>query len=150
MILLVEDNPDDEMLTLRAFRKNQITHQVIVARTGEEALELLFNASTSAGSDSAMEPRLVLLDLNLPKIDGHEVLRQIRLDERTKLLPVVVLTSSNEDDDIITSYTAGANGYICKPVGLEEFVDAVRVLAPFWLALNVVPSRRHGNSHGQP
>lgn len=143
MILLVEDNRDDELFALRAFRKNQIAHRVIVARTGDEALELLFR--TGAGDDAAIAPRMVLLDLNLPTIDGHEVLRQIRADARTKLVPVVVLTSSKEDNDIVTSYTLGANGYLCKPVAFEEFVDAVRVLAPFWLTLNIVSSGRRGN-----
>lgn len=139
MILLVEDNRDDEMLMLRAFRKNKINQPVVVARSGEEALELLFRTGEGAGEGATIAPRLVLLDLNLPKIDGHEVLRQIRTDERTRIVPVVVLTSSTEDDDIVTSYELGANSYLCKPVSFEEFVDVVGVLAPFWLTTNIVP-----------
>jgi two-component system response regulator len=137
MILLVEDNPDDEMLALRAFRRNQMVNKIVVARTGEEALELLLGVGTDR---DVLAPRLVLLDLNLPKISGHEVLRQIRADARTKLLPVVVLSSSKEQEDIITSYELGANSYVRKAVGLGDFVDAVRVLGQFWLCLNNVAS----------
>jgi two-component system, response regulator len=141
MILLIEDNRDDEALTLRVLRKNKIVDTVVVARTGEEALEFLFGAPHVSGTDSAIGPRLILLDINLPVIGGHEVLRRIRADERTKLLPVVILTSSNEEKDVIASYMLGANSYLCKPVGLAEFAEVVRILGHFWLLLNIVSPR---------
>lgn len=131
-ILLVEDNPDDEALTLRALKKNNILNKVVVARDGAEALEFLFTAGTEP-------PSLILLDLNLPKIDGLEVLRRLRADERTQLIPVVVLTSSKLDEDIIGSYRNGANGYVRKPVEFAEFAAAVSTLGLFWLLLNEAP-----------
>ncbi len=130
-ILLVEDNPDDEMLTLRALKKNNIANEVTVAHDGAEAVSLLFPAGGPDGRFS-----LVLLDLNLPKVDGLEVLRKIRSDDSTRLIPVVVLTSSREQEDVITSYSNGANAYVRKPVKFAEFVDAVSTLGVFWLILN--------------
>jgi two-component system, response regulator len=130
-ILLVEDNPDDEALTLRALKRNKILNKVTVARDGAEALGFLF----SEGSDVS-PPGLILLDLKLPKIDGLEVLRRLRADERTQFIPVVVLTSSKLDEDIIASYRNGANGYVRKPVKFDEFAEAVSTLGMFWLLLN--------------
>jgi two-component system response regulator len=131
-ILLVEDNPDDEALTLRALRRNKILNEVTVAHDGAEALELLF----ADGSGDVPPPGLILLDLKLPKIDGLEVLRRLRADERTQFIPVVVLTSSKLDEDIIASYRNGANGYVRKPVKFAEFAEAVSTLGMFWLLLN--------------
>jgi two-component system response regulator len=131
-VLLVEDNPDDEALTLRALRKNSILNEVTVARDGAEALGLLFPED---GSEFPL-PGLILLDLNLPKVSGLEVLRRIRTDERTRLIPVVVLTSSRLENDVPASYRSGANAYIRKPVGFAEFAEAVRTLGMFWLILN--------------
>jgi len=142
VILLVEDNPDDEALTLRAFKKNQIMNEVIVARDGAEALDYLFATGSYADRDVSVTPSLILLDLKLPKIDGLEVLRRIRADERTKLLPIVVLTSSKEEQDIINGYNLGANSYVRKPVDFNQFSEAVRNLGLYWLVLNeLVPSR---------
>jgi two-component system response regulator len=138
-ILLVEDDPDDEALTLRALRKNNIANEVIVARDGAEALDYLFAAGAHAGRDTSVRPQVVLLDLKLPKVDGLEVLRRLRADERTRLLPVVILTSSKEDQDIISGYSLGANSYICKPVEFEQFREAVRQLGLYWLVLNMPP-----------
>lgn len=137
MILLVEDNEDDEALMILALRKGASATRIVVARTGEDAIVLLLGDDAQGG----MAPTLVLLDLNLPKIDGHEVLRRIRSDERTRYLPVVVFTSSNEDKDVAASYALGANSHVRKPVCFAEFVDAVRVLGPFWLDLNLVPPK---------
>jgi two-component system response regulator len=131
-ILLVEDNPDDEALTLRALKKNNILNKVAVAHDGAEALEFLF----TAGADP---PSLILLDLNLPKINGQEVLSRLRADERTQFIPVVVLTSSKLDEDIIASYRNGANGYVRKPVEFGKFATAVSTLGLFWLLLNEAP-----------
>ena len=136
-ILLVEDNPDDEALTLRALKKNNILNEVVVARDGAEALEVLFATGAHAGRQAL--PQLVLLDLKLPKIDGLDVLRRLRADPRTRLQPVVVLTTSIEERDVVTSYDLGANSYIRKPVDFEQFVDAVRQLGIYWLVLNVPP-----------
>jgi two-component system, response regulator len=130
-ILLVEDNPDDEALTIRALKRNKILNKVTVAHDGAEALGLLF----TEGSDVS-PPGLILLDLKLPKIDGLEVLRRLRADERTQYIPVVVLTSSKLDEDIIASYRNGANGYVRKPVKFDEFAEAVSTLGMFWLLLN--------------
>ena len=138
-ILLVEDNADDEALTLRAFKKNNIGNPVAVARDGAEALDHLFGSDGRAAGDL---PQVVLLDLKLPKVDGLEVLRRIRADDRTRLLPVVILTSSREEQDIVESYRLGANSYVRKPVNFEEFVEAARQLGLYWLLLNEVPSRR--------
>jgi two-component system response regulator len=131
-ILLVEDNKDDELLTLRAFKKNNILNPVVVARDGVEALDYLFGSG-------ALAPQLVLLDLNLPRIGGLEVLRRIREDERTRLVPVVMLTSSREEEDIIRSYSLGANAFVRKPVEFGEFIRAVQTLGLFWLLLNDPP-----------
>jgi two-component system response regulator len=141
-ILLVEDNPDDEALTLRALQKNRIVNPVTVARDGVEALDFLFGRGTHAGRDIQDQPQLVLLDLNLPRLDGLEVLKHIRADERTRFLAVVVLTSSMEDNDVITSYVNGANAYVHKPVEYDQFCAAVHALGSFWLLLNQPPPRR--------
>jgi two-component system response regulator len=143
-ILLVEDNPDDQALTLRALKKNKILNEVVVASDGVEALDYLFGTGAHAGRDLREQPQLVLLDLKLPKIDGLEVLRRLRADTRTRLQPVVILTTSNEDRDILSSYELGANSYIRKPVDFEQFMDAVRQLGLYWLVLNVAPPPRGG------
>ena len=140
-ILLVEDNPDDETLTLRAFKKHKFTPRMIVARDGNEALDYLFGKNKYADRDTRELPALVLLDLQLPKIGGLDVLRQLRANENTKLLPVVILTSSTENTDINSSYKLGANSYIRKPVNFDEFSDTVGLLAPYWLKLNQQPKR---------
>jgi two-component system, response regulator len=139
VILLVEDNPDDEELTLRALKKNNIRNDVVVARDGAEALEYLMGPGGAAGGASHAAPQVVLLDLKLPKVDGLEVLRRIRADERTRRLPVVILTSSNEEKDLLASYDHGANSYIRKPVDFTQFTDAVRHLGLYWLGLNEPP-----------
>lgn len=131
-ILLVEDNPDDEALTLRAFKKSGIRNEVVVLRDGAEALAYLFPGN----GDIVPRPALILLDLNLPKVGGLEVLRRMRADERTQLIPVVVLTSSKLDEDILDSYRNGANAYVRKPVNFSDFAEAVRTLGVFWLLLN--------------
>ncbi len=130
-ILLVEDNPDDERLTLRALRRGHLANSVVVARNGEEALQQVFGPG--------LLPCVVLLDLKLPKVDGLEVLRQIRGSDRTRLLPVVVLTSSSEDRDIIESYSLGANSYVRKPVNIDEFTEAVRQLGLYWALISELP-----------
>ena len=135
-ILLVEDNPDDVELTLRAFKRNGIANEVIVATDGEEALDYLFATGKHAGRDPSVMPTVVLLDLKLPKVMGLDVLRRLRADERTKRLPVVVLTSSNEERDIITSYDLGANSFVRKPVDFAQFLEAARQLGLYWLVLN--------------
>lgn len=135
-ILLVEDNPDDEELTLLAFQQNKIANTITVAHDGAEALELLFGPDDKGGSIS---PAVVLLDLNLPKVSGLDVLRRIRADERTRFLPVVVLTSSQEERDLLDSYRLGCNSYVCKPVNFAEFLEAVRQLGLYWLLLNKTP-----------
>ena len=139
VILLVEDNTDDEALTLRALSKNNIANQVVVARDGVEALDYLFCTGAHAGRDVSHQPQLILLDLKLPKIDGLEVLKRLRADERTKHVPIVVLTSSMEQRDIVACYDDGANSYIRKPVDFEEFLKAVNQLGMYWLLMNVVP-----------
>lgn len=136
LILLVEDNPDDELLMLRALKKNHILNRVVVARDGVEALDYLFSTDTSAGENAEPLPQLVLLDLKLPKINGHEVLKRMRADRRTKYIPVVVLTSSTEEQDIISSYDLGANGFVQKPVDFNEFVEAANQLGVYWLGIN--------------
>ena len=139
LILLVEDNPDDEALTLRALKKSHVMNEVVIARDGVEALDYLFATGAYAGRDESVMPHLVLLDLKLPKVDGLEVLRRMRADERTRLLPVVVLTTSNEQRDIIDSYSFGANSYIRKPVDFLQFTEAVQQLGLYWLLLNIGP-----------
>jgi two-component system, response regulator len=139
VILLVEDNPDDEALTLRALKKNDIRNQVVVARDGAQALEYLFGTGERKERNPEVLPELVLLDLKLPRVDGLEVLRRIRADERTRLLPVVILTSSKEQRDLVEGYGYGANSYIRKPVDFGQFVEAVRQLGLYWLVLNETP-----------
>ncbi len=138
-ILLVEDNPDDEELTLRALRHHKIADNVVVAHDGVEALDFLFSRGDFAEQHSSSLPNVVLLDLNLPRVNGHEVLKAMRADERTRTLPVVVLTSSNEEIDIQTSYRSGANSYIRKPVDYRQFVDAVEKIGNYWLKFNQGP-----------
>jgi len=135
-ILLVEDNPDDVALTLRALRKNNIANEVIVANDGVEALDYLFGTGAYAGRDVSKIPEVVLLDLKLPRIDGLKVLERLRSDERTKIAPVVILTSSKEEQDLVRSYKLGANSYIRKPVDFTQFSEAVRQLGLYWLVLN--------------
>ncbi len=139
MILLVEDNRDDEALTLRALQKNNIKNEVVVAHDGVEALDYLFGTGSYTGRDLTETPQVILLDLKLPRVDGLEVLRRLRADERTRLLPVVILTSSNEDQDRIKSYGLGANSYVRKPVDFTQFIEAVRQLGLYWLILNQPP-----------
>jgi two-component system, response regulator len=138
-VLLVEDNPDDEALTLRAFRKNNLSNAIDVARSGAEALDYLFATGAYADRDIKDLPQVVLLDLNLPKIGGLEVLRRLRADERTQALPVVVLTSSKEERDLVDSYRFGCNSYVRKPVNFDEFLDATLQLGLYWLILNEAP-----------
>jgi two-component system response regulator len=138
-ILLVEDNPDDVELTLRALKKNNITNEIVVVRDGAEALDYLAGTGAYKGRDTNDMPTVVLLDLKLPKIDGIELLRRIRSEGKTKLLPVVVLMSSKEEKDLINSYSLGANSYIRKPVDFNQFVDAVKQLGMYWLLLNEPP-----------
>ena len=136
MILLVEDNRDDEALTLRALKKNNIKNEVVVARDGVEALDFLMGTGSHAGRDLSVMPQVIFLDLKLPKVDGLEVLRRVRAHERTRLLPIVILTSSNEEQDRINGYGLGANSYVRKPVDFAQFIEAVRQLGLYWLILN--------------
>lgn len=139
IILLVEDNPDDVKLTERALKKSKILNELMVARDGVEAVDYLFGTGKYAGRDTRALPQVVLLDLKMPRMDGLEVLQRIRADERTKLLPVVVLTTSSEDRDRVESYKLGANSYIRKPVDFDQFVSAVQNLGLYWLVLNEAP-----------
>lgn len=139
VILLTEDNPDDVQLTLRALKKSKILNEVIVAQDGVEALDYLFGTGKYAGRDTKILPQVVLLDLKMPKMDGLEVLQRIRSDARTKLLPVVVLTTSSEDRDRVESYKLGANSYVRKPVDFNQFAEAVNQLGLYWLVLNETP-----------
>jgi CheY-like chemotaxis protein len=139
VILLVEDNPDDEALARRALEKNRIANELIVVRDGAEALDFLFATGAYAERDDSLRPQLILLDLKLPKIDGLEVLRRIRADERTKLLPVVILTTSDEERDRVQSYTHHANSFVRKPVDFVEFTEAIRQIGLYWLVLNEPP-----------
>jgi two-component system response regulator len=138
-ILLVEDNPDDVDLTLRALKKNNIINEIVVVNDGAQALDFLFCKGAYASRDPSRMPAVILLDLKLPKIDGLEVLRRIRADERTKRLPVVILTSSRQEEDLLQSYSLGANSYIRKPVDFHQFSDAVQQLGLYWLVLNEPP-----------
>ena len=138
-ILLVEDNPNDVELTLHALKKNNLTNRVYVVRDGAEALEYLFSSGAYAGRDINQTPKVILLDLKLPKVDGMEVLKRIKADERTRSIPVVVLTSSREERDIVDSYRLGVNSYITKPVDFDQFTEAVRQLGLYWLLLNQPP-----------
>lgn len=142
MILLVEDNPDDEALTIRALSKNNVANDIVVVRDGAEALDYLFGTGTHAGRDPLNLPQVTLLDLKLPKVDGLEVLRRIRSDPRTQMLPVVILTSSKEEQDLIRAYSSGANSYVRKPVDFNQFVDAIGRLGLYWLVLNEPPPHR--------
>ena len=139
VILLVEDNPDDELLTLRALRKTGVQNKVVVAHDGVEALDYLFASGPHAGRDPAAVPQLVLLDLKLPRVDGLEVLKRLRSDERTRRLPVVILSSSKEQRDMLDGYGFGANSYVRKPVNFEQFVTVVELLRRYWLGLNEDP-----------
>ncbi len=143
-ILLVEDNPDDEALTLRALEKNNIRNKVVVAHDGVEALDYVFGTGSYAGRDVTILPEIILLDLKLPRLDGFEVLRRIPADDRTKLLPVVILTSSKEEQDLMNGYKSGANSYVRKPVDFAQFTESVRQLGLYWLILNEPPMGRHG------
>ncbi len=142
VILLVEDNPDDVALTLRAFKRSHVSNPITVARDGIEALDFLFGRGVHADRAHASLPTIVILDLKLPKLDGLGVLKALRADERTKLLPVVILTSSKEEQDLISGYTLGANSYVRKPVDFAEFVEAVKVLGIYWLMMNESPPER--------
>jgi two-component system response regulator len=139
VILLVEDNPDDEALTLRAFKKNNITNEVVVARDGAEALDYIFGTNKHAGRDPSEWPALVLLDIHLPKVSGLDVLRMIRSDERTRAMPVVILTSSKEEEDVAKGYELYANSYVRKPVDFSQFLEAVRQIGMYWLLHNQAP-----------
>ncbi len=139
VILLVEDNPDDVQLTLRALKKSKIANDVVIAQDGVEAMDYLFATGKYTGRDRRILPQVILLDLKMPRLDGFEVLHRLRSDERTRLLPVVVLTTSSEDRDRVESYKLGANSYIRKPVDFEQFVDAVQQLGLYWLVLNEAP-----------
>jgi two-component system response regulator len=136
LVLLVEDNPNDEVLTLRGLRRNKIANEIIVARDGQEALDYLFGM----GGRERVIPALILLDMNLPKLNGLDVLRRIRADERTKTLPVVILTSSRQERDLVESYQLGCNSYVCKPLDFDEFIKAANTLSVYWLILNEPPN----------
>jgi two-component system response regulator len=138
-ILLVEDNPDDVELTLRAFRKNKIANKIVVVRDGAEALDYLFGNRAYADRDTSDTPRIILLDLKLPKLNGLQVLERLRANEHTKLIPVVILTSSKEEQDMIHGYKSGANSYVRKPVDFNQFVEAVRHIGLYWLLINETP-----------
>ena len=144
-ILLVEDSSDDEALTLRALKKNNIMNEVVVARDGAEALDYLFGTGPHARRDLTVMPQVILLDLKLPKVDGLQVLRQLRANQLTRLLPVVILTSSNEEQDRIDGYGLGANSYVRKPIDFGQFIDAIQQLGLYWLILNEpAPTRKRG------
>lgn len=136
IILLVEDNEDDEILTRRAFQKNNVKNEIVVAHDGREALDWLFGEGEHAGRDTTVQPEIVLLDVNMPRVGGLEVLERIRADDRTSLVPVVMLTSSKQEEDLVRSYELGANSYVRKPVEFDAFVDAVRTLGIYWLMIN--------------
>ena len=139
IILLVEDNPDDRILTVRALKQHNISNEIKEVKDGQEALDYLFGEGEYAGRNTAVQPQIILLDLKLPRVDGLEVLQRIRADSRTRRLPVVILTSSNEQKDKISSYNLGANSYVRKPVDFNEFIEAARQLGMYWLMLNEAP-----------
>lgn len=139
MILLVEDNPDDEALTMRALKQSKLANEIVITRDGSEALEFMFGTGKYEGREVSHTPAVVLLDLKLPKLSGLEVLERLRADPRTKLVPVVVLTSSSEDEDMLRSYQLGANSYVRKPVVFGKFADAVSQLGLYWVLLNQLP-----------
>ncbi len=145
-ILLVEDNPDDRELTIRALKKNNLANHVVVTKDGQEAIDFLFARGSFANRNTTEKPKVILLDLKLPKVDGLEVLRQIRLNEQTKLIPVVVLTSSHVERDLVESYKLGVNSYVVKPVEFEKFVQAVSELGLYWGVLNKTPHAIQGGS----
>jgi len=147
-ILLVDDNPDDVEMTLMAFRKSNIANEVVVVNDGQEAIDYLHGTGAWQGRNCLAMPNIILLDLNLPKVNGLQVLRRIRADAKTKLLPVVVLTTSSEDNDLVSSYDLGANSYVRKPVEFEQFVEAVRQLGRYWLSVNERPPSPGNLSHG--
>lgn len=149
-ILLVEDNPDDASLTVGALRANRVANEIVHAKDGAEARDFLFGVGGYAGRDACQAPDLVLLDLRLPKIDGIDVLRRIRADDRTKRIPVVVLTSSAAEDDVVQSYDDGANSYIRKPVDFESFVDAIERISAYWLVVNEPPGRAGARPISRP
>ncbi len=140
-ILLIEDNPDDVELTLHAFQKNHMANDVVVASDGAEGLDYLFGTGKYAGRDAEQPPALILLDLQLPKIGGFEVLRKVREDERTKRIPVVIMTTSDEEEDVVDGYNGGANSYLRKPVDFGEFMNAVKQLEMYWMVLNTPPPK---------
>jgi two-component system, response regulator len=144
VLLLVEDNPSDEKLTVRAFKKSGVSNDIVVVRDGAEALDYLFGTGKFDGRDTAALPAVMLLDLKLPRIDGLEVLRRVRADERTKCLPIVILTASKEHEDIARGYALGANAYVRKPVDFAEFAEAARTVGLFWLLLNEPPPNGNG------
>jgi CheY-like chemotaxis protein len=139
VILLVEDNPDDEALAIRALKRNHIGNEIVIAHDGVEALDYLFGTGIYAGRDVTIKPTVILLDLNLPRVNGLEVLQRLRADERTRLLPVVVLTTSSEEQDMLDSYSYGCNSYIRKPVDFIQFSEAIRQLGMYWLLMNEPP-----------
>ena len=141
MVLLVEDNPDDEALTMRALKQSKLANEIVITRDGNEALEFMFGTGKFDGRDVSHTPAVVLLDLKLPKLSGLEVLERLRADPRTKLVPVVVLTSSSEDEDMLRSYQLGANSYVRKPVVFGKFADAVSQLGLYWVLLNQLPPK---------
>jgi two-component system response regulator len=143
IILLVEDNPNDAKLTVHALEKSNLVNEIVVARDGAEALDYLFGTGAYEGRDTSVMPMIVLLDLKLPRVDGFEVLQRLRSEERTRFLPIVVLTSSREERDIIESYSLGVNSYVCKPVDFSGFMDAARQLGLYWLLLNESPVARN-------
>jgi len=138
-ILLVEDNPDDEALTLRAFKKNNILNEIAVVRDGQEALDFLFCEGAYAERDKKSNPQIILLDINLPKLDGLEVLRQLRANESTSIIPAIIITTSDEQSDLISGYKLGANSYVRKPIEFDAFMDAIKQLGMYWLVLNQHP-----------
>lgn len=143
IILLVEDNEDDELLTRRAFKKNNLKNEIVVAHDGREALDWLFGEGEHAGRDTSVQPEVILLDVNMPRVGGLEVLERVRADPRTSLVPVVMLTSSKQEEDMVRSYELGANSYVRKPVEFDAFTEAVRTLGMYWLVINERARRPH-------
>jgi two-component system response regulator len=148
IILLVEDNPNDVKLTMRAFEESKISSEIVVVGDGEEAVDYLFATGRHSGRDTKVMPEVILLDMKLPKIDGLGVLRRVRADERTRRLPVVILTSSREEKDVTSSYNLGANSFVRKPVDFDQFVEAARHLGLYWLVMNAPPPRRENGRNG--
>ncbi|MDH5668124.1 MAG: response regulator [Nitrospira sp.] len=141
MIVIVEDNPDDELLVRRALKQHNITNEIVVLRDGVEAVDYMLGTGQYAGRDTSVQPQVVLLDMNLPKLNGLDVLKRLRADERTALIPVVMLTTSKEESDMIVSYKLGANSFVSKPVEFTQFVEAVKQLGLYWLLLNKTPEQ---------